>query len=147
MTEKKGADRVEQMVAILRKWQEIERQAVNDMGTIMEKTQNPLIRLVMEIIRHDSLMHHRVQQFLIDSVTVAAASLTREDVAEIWDMVEAHDQAEKKTIELAHGLLESAWTPIQKQLLDYLLRDETKHDTLLMQLDEVKKGMSRSSGA
>lgn len=147
MTEKKGADRVEQMVAILRKWQEIERQAVNDMGTIMEKTQNPLIRLVMEIIRHDSLMHHRVQQFLIDSVTVAAPSLTREDVAEIWDMVEAHDQAEKKTIELAHGLLESAWTPIQKQLLDYLLRDETKHDTLLMQLDEVKKGMSRSSGA
>lgn len=147
MTEKKGADRVEQMVAILRKWQEIERQAVNDMGTIMEKTRNPLIRLIMEIIRHDSLMHHRVQQFLIDSVTVAAPSLTREDVAEIWDMVEAHDQAEKKTIELAHGLLESAWTPIQKQLLDYLLRDETKHDTLLMQLDEVKKGMSRSSGA
>ena len=147
MTEKKGADRVEQMVAILRKWQEIERQAVNDMGTIMEKTQNPLIRLIMEIIRHDSLMHHRVEQFLIDSVTVAAPTLTREDVAEIWDMVEAHDQAEKKTIELAQGLLKSAWTPIQKQLLDYLLRDETKHDTLLMQLDEVKKGMSRSSGA
>lgn len=147
MAKKKGKERVENMVAVLREWQGIERQAVNDLSEIMEKTANPLIRIIMEIIRHDSLMHHRVQQFLVDSVTVAAPAVTREDVAEIWGMVEEHDRAEKKTIELARGLLEDAWTPVQKQLLDYLLKDETKHDVLLMQLDELKKGMSRASGA
>jgi hypothetical protein len=147
MAKKKGAERAENMVAVLREWQGIERQAVNDLGEIVEKSASPLIRIIMEIIRHDSLMHHRVQQFLVDSVTVAAPAVTREDIAEIWGLVEAHDRAEKKTIELARGLLEHAWTPVQKQLLDYLLKDETKHDLLLTQLDELKKGMSRASGA
>ena len=101
----------------------------------------------MEIIRHDSLMHHRVQQFLIDTVTVEDVSLTREEVAEIWEKIEAHDRVEKKTIELAEGLKDKAWNPIHKQLLSYLIQDEKKHDGLLEQLNEVKAGMTRSSGA
>jgi len=146
MAKMKGPERAAHMVAVLREWQVIERQAVNDMSEIMEKTQSPLIRIIMEIIRHDSLMHHRVQQFLIDSVTVAAPTVTREDIAKMWDMIEEHDKAEKKTIQLAQQLLKDAWTPIQKQMLDYLLKDESKHDALLMQLNDVKKGMSRASG-
>ena len=147
MAKKSGAERADNMVAVLQEWQAIERKAVNDVGEIMEKTRSPLLRIIMEIIRHDSLMHHRVQQFLIDSVTVTAPTVTREDLAEIWGMIEEHDRSEKKTIELAKGLLDDAWTPVQKQLLDYLLKDEAKHDTLLEQLNELKKAMSRSSGA
>jgi hypothetical protein len=147
MAKKTGAERADNMVAVLQEWQGIERRAVNDTGEIMEKTKSPLLRIIMEIIRHDSLMHHRVQQFLIDSVTVSAPSVTREDLANIWGMIEEHDRTEKKTIELAKGLLDDAWTPVQKQLLDYLLKDEAKHDALLAQLDELKKAMSRSSGA
>lgn len=147
MAKRTGAERADNMVAVLQEWQGIERKAVNDVGEIMEKTKSPLLRIIMEIIRHDSLMHHRVQQFLIDSATVSAPSVTREDLADIWGMIEEHDRTEKKTIELAKGLLDDAWTPVQKQLLDYLLKDEAKHDTLLAQLDELKKAMSRSSGA
>jgi hypothetical protein len=91
-------------------------------------------------------MHHRVQQFLIDSVTEKDVTLSRDDVAEIWDKIEAHDRVEKKTIELAQGLKEEAISPVHKQLLDYLLTDESKHDTLLGQLEEVKKDMTRASG-
>jgi hypothetical protein len=53
---------------------------------------------------------------------------------------------EKRTIELAEQLKKEAWTPVHKLLLDYLLRDESKHDSLLQQLSEVKVGMSRASG-
>jgi hypothetical protein len=134
------------MVEVLRQWQGIERQAINEMAEIQEETRNPLIRLIMEIIRHDSLMHHRVQQFLIDSVTQGDVALTREDLAEIWDRIEAHDKVEKKTIDLAKQLRAEAWSPVHKQLLDYLLTDESKHDTLLEQLEQVKLGMSRASG-
>ena len=146
MTKKKGAGRSDNMVATLREWQEIELRGVNDLSKIMGNTKNSLVRLIMEIIRHDSVMHHRVQQFLIDSETVASPALTREDLAEIWEMIERHDQSEKRTIELARELLVDAWTPIQKQLLGYLLQDESKHDALLMQLDEVKRDMNRASG-
>ena len=141
-----ASDRVDNMVKVLRQWQGIERQAMNDTAEIAEQTDNRLIRLIMEIIRHDSLMHHRVQQFLIDSVTKENITLSREDVAEIWEKIEAHDQIERQTIEMAKTLREQAWSPVHKQLLDYLLTDESKHDSLLVQLEEVKKGMSRASG-
>jgi len=146
MAANQGPNRVEEMVEVLRGWQAIERQSINDMAEIMEMTKNPLIRVIMEIIRHDSLMHHRVQQFLIDSVTQSEVAVTREDIAEIWDRIEAHDKVEKKEIELARGLKEKAWSPVHKQLLDYLLVDEAKHDTLLAQLDQLKQGMSGVSG-
>jgi hypothetical protein len=134
------------MVDVLRTWQGIERQAINDMAETIEETENPLIRLVMEIIRSDSLMHHRVQQFLIDSVTRKDVTVTREDVAKVWEKIEEHDKHEKQTIKLAEELRAEAWSPVHKQFLDYLLTDEKKHEELLAQLEDMKTGMSRSSG-
>ncbi|MFC1610209.1 hypothetical protein ACFL6C_04575 [Myxococcota bacterium] len=140
-------NRVEEMVDVLRQWQGLERQAMGDTAEIMEQTDSVLIRMVMEIIRHDSLMHHRVQQFLIDSVTKESPAVTREDIAEIWDKIEAHDRMEKKTIALAEELKGRAWSPVHRLLLDYLLRDEGKHDSLLGQLNAMKAELSKSSGA
>jgi len=139
--------KVDEMVDVLRQWQGLERQAMNDTAEIMEKTSSPLIRVLMEIIRHDSLMHHRVEQFLIDSVTKDSVTVTREDIAEVWDRIEAHDRHEKKTIQMAEDLRKKAWNPVHKLLLDYLLREEGKHDSLLQQLDQFKKDLSRGSGA
>jgi ABC-type phosphate transport system auxiliary subunit len=138
--------KTDEMVEVLRQWQGLERQAMNDTAEIMEKTASPLIRIVMEIIRHDSLMHHRVQQFLIDTVTKDAVTVTREDIAEVWEQLEAHDRAERKTIQMAEELRKKAWSPIHKLLLDYLLREEGKHDSLIAQLDAFKKELARSSG-
>ena len=72
----------------------------------MEKTDNPLIRQIMEIIRNDSVQHHRVQQFIIDSLTKEAVKLTPEELAQVWDEITAHDEVERETIELAKQLKE-----------------------------------------
>jgi hypothetical protein len=141
------ANKVDNMVKVLREWQGIERQAMSFTAEISEQTESTLIRLIMEIIRHDSHMHHRVQQFLIDSVTKESTTVTREDVAAIWDSIEEHDKVEKQTIRLAEGLKKDAWTPVHKLLLEYLLRSESLHDSLLEQLGEFKADMSRASGA
>jgi hypothetical protein len=137
----------EEMVAVLRHWQGLERQAMNDTAEIMEKTPSALIRVLMEIIRHDSLMHHRVQQFLIDSMTKESVTVTRDDIVEVWEKLEAHDKVEKKTIQMAEELRKKAYSPVTKLLLDYLLREESKHDTLIMQLQQFNKDLSRGSGA
>jgi hypothetical protein len=146
MAKIKGPERVENMVNLLKNWQKLERKGIDDTAEIIEETKNPLVRMIMSIIRHDSLMHHRVQQFLIDSVTEADVPLSREDLAQIWDKVEQHDRLEKKTVEMAEELREQAWSPVHKQLLSYLLEDEKKHTGLMAQLQEVKVGMSRASG-
>jgi hypothetical protein len=134
------------MVKVLRQWQRIERQAMEDMNQIIEESKNPLVRMIMEIIRHDSLMHHRVQQFMIDSLTDEALAVSREDVAAIWEKIEKHDAVEKHTIQLAEECRAEAWSPVHKQLFDYLLGDEKKHDTLIDQLRTVKAGMDQASG-
>ena len=83
---------------------------------------------------------------MIDSVTKENITVSREDVADIWTKIEAHDKMEKKTIQMAEDLKAKAWNPVHKALLDYLLRDESKHDSILEQLNEIKTGMNKASG-
>ena len=138
----KGPEKIAMFVETLRNWQGLERHALEVTSKVIQETDNAVIREVMEIIRNDSLQHHRVQQFLIDSFTKEALSLTPEELGRIWTAIEEHDKVEKKTIELAKQLREQLNFPVQRVLLDYLLADEEKHDKLLEHLDEIKRGMT-----
>jgi len=137
----KGPERTEKLVSTLKKWQQIEREAIETCSDIMDKTKNPLIRQIMEIIRNDSTQHHRVQQFIIDSLTKEPVSLTPEELAEVWDQIEAHDEVERKTIEMAKECRDECRFFVQRSLLDYLITDEEKHDHLLQQLEGFKKNL------
>ena len=142
---KSGPERTAETVAVLRQWQGIERDAIETTAQIMEKTDNLLIRQVMEIIRNDSVQHHRVQQFIIDSMTKTPVTLRPEELAEVWGQLEAHDELERQTIELATNLKAETKDPVANLLLDYLLRDEQKHDTILGDLEKFKQHMSKIS--
>ncbi len=136
-------EKTEQAVANLKRWQKIENASVVSTGRIMEKTDHPLLHMVAEIIQRDSQMHYHLQQLIIDSVESKQFSLTPEDVASVWDLIEEHIEIEKKTIEFAEeimGQLKGAkhLTP-QIYLLNYLLMDEEKHNNMLEALEKVKK--------
>jgi len=137
----KGQERTEELIGALREWQAIERKAIDSCAEIMEKTDNLLIRQFMEIIRNDSVQHHRVQQFLIDSMTKEAVKLTPEELAQVWDEITAHDEVERKTIELAKKLKDDCTLFVQKSLLEYLIYDEEKHEHLLQRLEDFKKNL------
>ena len=143
MTGTKGQASVDKLVKTLRDWQGIERHAIETTSKIIEQTQNSLIREFMEIIRNDSMQHHRVQQFIIDSLTKAPVILTHDDLAQIWEAIEAHDQVEKKTIEMAQECKEECKFFVQRSLLEYLLADEKKHDFIFKELEVFKKNMTR----
>jgi rubrerythrin len=130
-----------ELVSVLRKWQEIEDGSVASTTQITTKTKNPFIRLVMEIIRQDSMMHKKVQQFMIDSLEKEAVSLTPEELGEIWDHVERHAEMEKETIELAEQLRKNCRLFVQRHLLTYLIEDERLHDRLLGQLEDFKRNI------
>lgn len=136
------------LVEILKTWQQIESRSMAQCGEIGERTANPVIRMVMEIIRRDSAMHHRVQQFVIDSVEKEAVSLTVEDLESVWGAIEAHIEAERETERLiaeARKALEGTKDVVQQYLLAYLAVDERKHDELLEGLNLIKRGMYRSA--
>jgi hypothetical protein len=138
MTEKKP-NRTEKIVSALQTWQEDENATISMTTAIVAKSKNPLVKLLMEIIRHDSIMHHRVQQFMIDSLTKTTVTLTPEELGEIWDLVEQHIKMERATIGLGEELTKLCNQFVQKQLLAYLLADEAKHDQILTQLQDFKR--------
>ncbi|MBN2241856.1 MAG: hypothetical protein JW793_04135 [Acidobacteria bacterium] len=139
----KGQERTEKLLKTLRDWQGIERHAIETTTKIMEKTDNLLIRQFMEIIRNDSVQHHRVQQFIIDSLTKQPISLSHEELAQIWEEIEAHDKLERKTIELAKECKKDCRLFVQESLLAYLIADEEKHDLILQGLENYKRNMSK----
>jgi rubrerythrin len=141
MSEKKGPQRTETLVKALQHWQDLERQGIESVSEIMERTTNPLVRQIMEIIRNDSGQHHRVQQFLIDSLTRQSVTLTPEELGEVWDKVERHIALERETVELATKLKEECRQFVQREIIEYLLIDEDKHTRLLEQLENFKKNL------
>ena len=128
-----------EIVSVLRKWQEIEDGSIASTTQVIAKTKNPFIRLVMDIIRQDSVLHKKVQQFMIDSLEKEAVSLTPEELGEIWEQVERHAEMEKATIELADQLRKNCRLFVQRHLLTYLVEDERLHDRLLGQLEDFKQ--------
>jgi len=135
----KAAENEVELKATLRRWQEIEDESVAQTSAIMTKTRNPLIQLVMEIIRQDSVMHKRVQQVILDSLEKQAFSLTPEELGDVWYLIEKHAEAEKETIQLAEKARKNCRLFVQKHLLTYLTEDELKHDRLLNQLEDFKR--------
>lgn len=128
----------EELAAILQNWQALETATISHTTEVIARTKNPLIRLLMEIIRQDSEMHYRVEQVLLDGIERQALTLTPEELGEIWDMVETHADMGKQTIKLAERALSNCRLFAQRYLLTYLIEDERKHDRLLGQLDDRK---------
>ncbi len=134
----------EKIIEGMRQWQKIENASVASTGNIIEKTNNPVVRLVMEIIQRDSQFHHRVQELIADSLESKTVVLNPDELGEVWDMIEKHIELEEKTVELAEQALEALKGRkmlVQEYLLNYLLEDEMKHNKVLEHLKKIQQNM------
>ncbi|MDA3843470.1 MAG: hypothetical protein PF588_03760 [Candidatus Kapabacteria bacterium] len=131
----------EKIVAIMKDWQVIEDESIKTMNEIQKKTTNPLISLVMDIIKHDSGLHRRTQQLIVDHFEKESLSMNPDELLGFWDMIEEHDEVEKKTIEMAKEAQKHTNFPLVQYLINYLLKDEQKHDDLLEEMAKIKDGM------
>ena len=134
----------EKIVSNMRRWQKVENTSVASTGKVIEKTDNPIVRLVMEIIQRDSQFHYHVQDMIADSLESKTVTLTPDELGEVWEMIESHIKLEEKTVELAQealGALKGKKMLVQEYLLNYLLDDEMKHNKVLSNLQKIKEGM------
>ncbi len=134
----------QEIVTNMRKWQKVENASVASTGKVIEKTENPVVRMVMEIIQRDSQMHYRVQEFISDSLEHKTVSLDPDELGQVWSLIEKHIELEKQTIKFAEAALialKGRKMVVQEYLLDYLLIDEEKHNKILENLETIKKGM------
>lgn len=133
----------EKLVETLKEWQAIEDASVASTAGIIAKAKVPLIRQVMEIIQKDSQTHKAVQGFIIDAIQGQVVFST-DDLADIWDAIEAHLALERQMmghVEAALAELQGKHMLIPEYLLNYLQEDEKKHANLLNALETLKRGM------
>ena len=131
----------EKLVATLKKWQKVEDDSVKSTSEIISKTNNPVVKQIMEIIRQDSAMHKKVQQLIIDSFEKEALYLSPEELGDVWNMVENHIELEKETIRLAEESRKNSKSFFVRYLLGYLMTDEQKHNEILQQMEDIKSGI------
>lgn len=128
----------QQLIERLREWQKLETAQVKLTGDVLEKTSNPIVTIVMQIIQRDSQMHHRVQQLLVDSLESTVVSMSADDVVLVRDQLASHLAMEEETIRLAGESLEALAgrkLVVQEFLMEFLRRDEEKHRDLLKALE------------
>jgi len=129
------------LLSVLKRWQDIEDNSVKSTSDIAAKTNNVIIRQIMDVIRADSAMHRKVQQLIIDSLEKEAFHLTPEELGEVWAMVSKHIELEKETIRLAEEARRNSNQLLHRYLLGYLLTDEQKHNHILEQMEDIKRGI------
>ncbi len=132
------------LVDTMKRWQVIEEASVASTGEILEKTENPLIRQVLEIIQTDSKRHRDVQQLIADLTAGGTVVFSIDDLNAVWDDLEKHIALERSMVAYVEEALEAIKGRkmlLQEYLLRYLHQDEKKHDSMLAALEEVKKGI------
>jgi len=136
-----SAERKEQFLADLDKWQKMESLSVKTCTEVQKKTKNTLIKTIAEIIRRDSESHIDVLKLIRDSLTKEALHLTPDELVDIWDLVDGYHKIEHKSVDIAQEAIRDSRLFEIRYLLTYLLEDESKHLKLLNQLDDFKRSL------
>ena len=131
----------EKLVVLMKQWQDIEDKSVESLKELTKKVKNPLVKEVLKVIKNDSSMHRKVQQFIIDSMEKKAVSLTPDELAAVWSGIETHIKMERASVELGQKAKANSTNFVHRYLISYLLTDERKHDEMLEQLENIKRGI------
>jgi len=139
MAKKKPIEMSTNFVKLIKDWQKLEDETIRYADTLMKKSKNRLVKMTMEMIKHDSQKHKAMQQMLIDSLTKEPFILSPDDLASLSDGLNKHLAAEAKSLELADQALNSSEMFVTRYILSYLIADEQKHHNLLGKLNELKR--------
>lgn len=139
MARQKPVELSGKFLKVIKEWQKLEDETIKHADSLMKKTKNRLVRLTMEMIKHDSQKHKAMQQMLIDSITKEPFILSPDDLALLSDGLNKHLAAEARSLELADQALQNSELFVTRYILSYLLADEQKHHNLLGRLNELKR--------
>jgi rubrerythrin len=136
---KKPVELQAQFLKTIKEWQKLEDDTIRYSDEMLKVTKNKLVRLTLEMIRHDSEKHKAMQQMLIDSVTKEPFILSPDDLNTLGNGLNKHLAAEARSLELADEALLNSELFATRYVLSYLIADEQKHHNLLAKLNELKR--------
>ncbi len=139
---KKSEESSEEFLSIIKEWIVLEDETIASANELIGKSNNPFVKMRMEMVKHDSGKHKEMLQWIIDNLTKEAAHLTPDEIMPLSALLNMHLEVESKSIVLANNALKKSRLPIVRYILSALLDDETKHHAQIIMLnDEIKKAI------
>ncbi len=136
---KKHTEDSKELLRVIRNWQAIEDKTIASARELMDKTDNPIIKMAMEMASHDSEKHKVMQQMIIDNVTKEAVHLSPDELAQLAGLLNEHMEMEARSMALANEALEKSELFMTRYILSYLIADEEKHHDMMNKLlDDLK---------
>jgi|Deesub1362A_J573_1020465.scaffolds.fasta_scaffold00102_16 hypothetical protein len=139
MAKKTKAKEATALQPLLRQWQALEETTIEYSTRMLRRSKNPLVQMVMQMVKLDSQKHKVILGLLQDALGRQALHLSPEELRPLAEALNAHIQAEAKSIEIAQRALTRSDLGAVRYILQGLLADETKHHSLLADLRESLK--------
>lgn len=148
MARKKPIEESREFLNLIKKWQALEDKTIASAEGVLKRTGNPLVKMTMELIKHDSQKHKLVQQMILDNISKEAAHVDPDELLSLSEMLNKHMEAEADSLCLADEALAKSELFFTRFFLSYLVADEAKHHGLINQLNDLKRAsISTSTGA
>ncbi|MBE0427428.1 MAG: hypothetical protein IBX72_12400 [Nitrospirae bacterium] len=128
----------EKLLHLIEEWYKLEDQTIGLSEDLKKKSDNPFVKVIAEIIEHDSKKHKIMQQFIIDALSKEAVRLAPQELIPLADVLEKHIQAEAKSVGMAHACSTVSRNYFVDFMLSVLTDDEIKHHNMLKTLDHIK---------
>jgi hypothetical protein len=129
---------------MLKDWELLEKKSSESIEQVKTKCGNPLVRLVMEIIEHDSRLHWKLQEFILSSLEREPLTLSPDEVGEVIKLIRNHTRLKTRMVEKVEKTLETTKDKslhIQEFLMKTLLVNEKKHKEMLKGIEKVMQGL------
>jgi hypothetical protein len=137
---KRPVETSEEFLNLIKEWQALEDKTIASANELISKAKNPLVEMVMEMIKLDSSKHKTMLTLIIDNLTRESVHLTPDELSTLSALLNKHMEVEAKSIALANDALKKSDLAITRHVLSALLDDETKHHNQLATLtEELKK--------
>ncbi|MBI5640037.1 MAG: hypothetical protein HZA17_06390 [Nitrospirae bacterium] len=138
MTSRQAEENNDELLHIISKWKALEDKAIASAYDLLSRTSNPLVRMIMDLIMHDSEKHKLVQQMIIDTLTKEAIHVSPDELEALSEGLNSHVEAEEEAISLAQAALGKCKLVSTHFLLSFLIADEKKHHALMTGLNNLR---------
>ncbi len=126
------------LIRAMQAWMDSEDETIQDAKTLKNETDNPFVKMTMEMLIHDAEKHKIIQRMVIDSLTKEAVHLTPDEHVPLEEVLTKHILEESESLMRAVAILDRKEPKITRYLLSYLSADEAGHRELVGKLNELK---------
>ena len=137
MSKRYSAETDENFLKLLKKWVKIEKATINMTGSLLKKADNRIVQVLIDTIHRDSQKHQMILELILEGLE-GTITLTPDDMGVLGEFLQKHTAIEQESVDIAAQSLKKVRTPIAKFLLEYLHKDEQKHDFIMENLDKLK---------